>query len=329
MATHGKWALLIAVPALFLCMQGGQAEQPVSAIGNNAPAKKKILFIAGKPSHPYAQHEFNAGCTLLAQCLNDSELPVEASVVKNGWPSDPAVFDGVDAVVMYCDGGDKHMVMHHLDELDALAKKGVGIGAFHYGVEVPAGQAGNYFLDWMGGFFETNWSVNPVWMADFKQFPEHPVTRGVKPFAITDEWYFHMRFPDNSSRVTPILTAVPPASTMSRPDGPHEGNPPVRAEVAQGVPQTMAWVVERPDGGRGFGFTGGHYHWNWGNDNFRKLALNMICWSAKVDVPAGGVASKTPTVDELMANLDPKPVDSKFDKEHFQKMLDQWRDEDK
>jgi type 1 glutamine amidotransferase len=291
----------------------------------NALHKAIILLIAGTPSHPYAQHEFNAGCTLLAKCLNESGLPVQAIVAKHGWPKDPKVFDGVAGVVMYCDGGDNHMTMQHLDQLDELAKKGVGIGAIHFGVEVPKGKAGSYFMDWMGGYFETDWSVNPTWAAEFKQFPDHPVTRGVKPFAINDEWYFHMRFPENTSRVTPILTAVPPESTMRRADGPHEGNPTVRAEVAKGLPQTMCWVVERPDGGRGFGFTGGHYHWNWGNDNFRKTMLNAICWIAKVKVPDEGVPSKSLTVDELMANMDKKSELPAFNREAFQKKLDEWK----
>ncbi|HZZ30253.1 MAG TPA: ThuA domain-containing protein [Pirellulales bacterium] len=323
------WVLLVG----FVCGSVSHFAVPEATAQDSALKKpgasaavpvKKILFIAGKPSHPYAQHEFNAGCTLLAKCLNGSGLPVEATVANNGWPSDPKVFDGVNAVILYCDGGDKHMAIDHLDDLEALVKKGVGMGALHFGVEVPAGRAGDDFLNAIGGFFETNWSVNPTWKADFKQLPEHPVTRGVKPFAIYDEWYFHMRFPENMAGVTPILSAVPPASTMSRKDGPHEGNPTVRAEVSQGVPQVMAWVVQRPDGSRGFGFTGAHYHWNWGNDNFRKLVLNMICWIAKVDVPAEGVTSKTPTVDELMANMDPKPLDAKFDREHFKQMLDEW-----
>ena len=69
-----------------------------------------------------------------------------------------------------------------------------------------------------------------------------------------------------------------------------------------------AWVCERPDGGRGFGFTGGHFHWNWAYDDFRKVALNGIVWVAKIDVPADGVPSKTPTAEELEANQDsPRP----------------------
>ena len=73
----------------------------------------------------------------------------------------------------------------------------------------------------------------------------------------------------------------------------------------------MAWACERHDGGRGFGFTGGHVHWNWGHDDFRKLVLNAIVWTA-LDVPPDGVPSKTPTLDELMANQD-EPVPDKFD----------------
>src|SRR5689334_9949173 len=55
----------------------------------NTSAKKKVLFIAGKQSHGFAQHEHNAGCMLLAKCLNESGLPIEAVVAKNGWPADP------------------------------------------------------------------------------------------------------------------------------------------------------------------------------------------------------------------------------------------------
>lgn len=66
------------------------------------------------------------------------------------------------------------------------------------------------------------------------------------------------------------------------------------------------WAVERRHGGRGFGFTGGHFHDNWGNDQFRKTVLNAFLWLAKAEVPQGGVESKVTQAD-LDANLDPKP----------------------
>jgi hypothetical protein len=163
------------------------------------------------------------------------------------------------------------------------------------------------FLNWIGGAFEIHWSVNPHWDANFKSLPKHPVARGVKPFTIRDEWYFNMRFVAGQKGITPLLTAVPDASTTTRKDGAHEGNPTARAMVARGEAQTVSWAYERPNGGRGFGFTGAHFHDNWGNDNFRKLVLNAVLWLAKMEVPANGVVS-TVTASDLDANLDPKPA---------------------
>ena len=132
------------------------------------------------------------------------------------------------------------------------------------------------------------------------------MTRGVSPFEIKDEWYYHMRFVPEMSRVTPLLTALPPKSSLSRPDGPHSGNPDVRKAVLENKqPQHMAWAFTRGDGkGRGVGFTGGHFHYNWQHDDFRKLVLNAIVWSAHVDVPNDGVPSKTPDKKEIEANQD-------------------------
>jgi hypothetical protein len=69
----------------------------------------------------------------------------------------------------------------------------------------------------------------------------------------------------------------------------------------------LAWAYERPDGGRGFGCTGGHFHKNWGNDEFRKLMLNALVWTAGLEVPTKGISS-TVTSQELEANLDPPPA---------------------
>ena len=73
-----------------------------------------------------------------------------------------------------------------------------------------------------------------------------------------------------------------------------------------GKPQTLMWGIERPDGGRGVGFTGGHYHRNWTIDGFRTLVLNAVVWTAGMEVPAGGVQSAPLTEAELNANLDDK-----------------------
>ena len=267
---------------------------------------KRIVIVAGKPSHGILQHEHNAGSLLLKRCL--ASIPdLEVTVYQNGWPQKKRPFAGADAIVFFVTGGRAHEAIqgNRLSQLKSFMDRGVGFGCIHYGVEVPAEKGGAEFLDWMGGYFEINWSVNPHWDADFKQIPKHPITRGVQPFKIRDEWYFHMRFSPEMKGVVPILSAVPPAETMNRPDGHHSGNPAVRKEVAAGRPQHVAWAYNRPNGGRGFGFTGAHNHLNWGDPNFRKVVLNALLWLAKIEVPQGGVDCEV-TEEDLMKNLDPK-----------------------
>lgn len=276
-------------------------------VGFTVAADTKIVFIAGPPSHGPGEHEFNAGCLLLKKCL-DGVKGINAVVYTNGWPKDENAFDDAKAVVIYSDGGQAaHPLLQgdHLAKMGELMKQGVGLACLHYAVEPTREHGEKELIDWIGGAYEVFRSVNPHWEADFKTLPEHPVTRGVKPFHINDEWYFNMRFRDGMEGVTPILTAIPPDSTMSRPDGDHSGNPGVREAVKNHEPQHMAWVCTRPDGGRGFGFTGGHPHLNWADKNFRKLVLNSILWIAKVEVPKNGVSSKV-TPEDLQQNLDPK-----------------------
>ena len=56
------------------------------------------------------------------------------------------------------------------------------------------GRGGPELKDWIGGYYETGYSINPHWVADIESLPDHPITRGVKPFQARDEWYFNMRF---------------------------------------------------------------------------------------------------------------------------------------
>ena len=114
-----------------------------------------------------------------------------------------------------------------------------------------------------------------------------------------------MRFTDGMKGVSPILAAVAPSSTMERPDGPHSGNTAVRETVMKTRASDHGLGYEWPGGGRGFGFTGAHYHKNWGDDNFRKVVLNGLLWVAHVKVPANGVESKV-SAEDLKQNFDVK-----------------------
>ena len=117
----------------------------------------------------------------------------------------------------------------------------------------------------------------------------------MRPFKIRDEWYYNIRFTPTRKGVTPILTATPPDSTRGTP----------AAKEHPGRPEFLAWAFDRPDGGRSFGFTGGHFHRNWGDESFRRLVVNAILWTAKVEVPPGGARVDLDPA-ELKKNLDRK-----------------------
>ena len=83
-------------------------------------ADKKIVFVAGKPSHGPGEHEHRAGCLLLKSCL-DTIPGINSVVYSNGWPEEATAFDGADSIVLYMDGGAAHPALQNgrLEKLDA------------------------------------------------------------------------------------------------------------------------------------------------------------------------------------------------------------------
>lgn len=275
---------------LLLCLAAVAGATQTPAVAADGPAK--VVLIAGRPSHGPGEHEFNAGTKLMVECLKT--VPgIEPVFVAGGWPADESVFEGAKSVVFFMDGGGNHPMIKpkaHMATVQKLMDKGVGLVCLHYAVEFPKGEVGDKVLDWLGGYYETDYSDNPHNDATIRPTPGHPVTSGVTPFRSEDEWYYKIRFRPGDSKVTPILTA----EALKGHDGKTYNN------------EVVGWATERADGGRSFGCTGAHFHRNWAIPEFRTLMLNSILWTAKVDVPAGGVKSD-PTADQLKANLDPKP----------------------
>jgi hypothetical protein len=251
---------------------------------------KKIVFVADTDPHGgRGNHEFLAGAIYLARTIN-AHYPDAYAVVytKNKWPKDLTEADAVIVLLNHAGSAVNPAVK-------AAMERGAGFMAIHYGVEVNKGEQGDQYVQWLGGYFEPFWSVNPWWTPEFKTFPKHETTRGMKPFSVNDEWYYHMRFVEGMKGVTPILEALPPLNTIhfdGKKPSSHGGNPDVLADVTAGKKQAMAWAYERPKGGRSFGFTGLHKHDNLGNDSFRTLLLNAVAWVAHLEVPADGVPSK-------------------------------------
>lgn len=289
--------LVTALLALFA--QADYYDQSKVPLEVDAPDPKlaKIVLVAGRASHAPGHHEYFAGLAFFMELLRQTP-GVHPVMVRDGWPRDPKIFQGARSIVFYADGGKGHPLVQEgrMDLLQPLVDKGVGLVALHYGVNFPS-EASPRILAWLGGHFDAAISSCPActWTAQYAGLPDHPVTRGVAPFVLRDEWYFNMRFVPEMKGVTPLLKAVPPEWGRTSEDARRH---PGRAEIT-------AWAYVRKDGGRSFGYTGGHYHDNWGEENVRRLIVNGLLWTAKVEVPKEGapVALKG---GMLSRNLDDK-----------------------
>ncbi len=253
---------------------------------------RKVAIIAGPiTGHPKDTHEYEKSAILLKHLLDTSLLSeyVRTEVHFRGWPEDPRALDDADTIVLISDGSDRNETDHpfyvgdRLSVIEQQMRRGCGLVLLHWSTFNPT-RFRDKITEWVGGSFDYetgppprrwrseistgDWTVTPA-------SPEHPICRGVKPFALKEEFYYKIRFRDGDPRVVPIATVDP----------------------AGGLEKVVGWAVERPSGagvagGRGFGFTGGHFFENWRVSDFRKLSLNAILWTARAEVPAGGVESR-------------------------------------
>ncbi|MCY3020367.1 MAG: ThuA domain-containing protein [Planctomycetota bacterium] len=267
------------------------------------PNAIKIVMIAGPISHGPGDHEHMAGYVLLSHMLTQTNPKVFPVFVKDGWPKNERIFEGAKVIACYSDGRGGHpLVQENGRRLDVLQKyidQGVGFVCLHYAVDYnPKPNEGERVQKWLGGYYDVRISINPFWVADYKELPDHPICRGVKPFKQNDEWYYNMNFLPDAKGLTRILQAVPPDGTRGTAD----------AKKYPGRAETTAWAYERPDGGRSFGFTGGHSHKFWANDDYRRLVTNAFLWAAKVEIPPAGAKVDLDPKD-LKSNLDFKGMD--------------------
>lgn len=265
-----------------------------------------VVFIAGPESHFYGEHEFNAGGEILVADLNNSGV-VTATLHKNGWPKE-GIDANASAIVLYMDGDSSHPALDHMEELQKSMDRGAGLFAMHFAVHVPPEKAGKEFAQWIGGFYNSETSTNPHWQGTFTPQTDNPIFNGVNQFTAIDEFYFNIKF-DNPN-ANPVLTGTPPDEAREHVPHPRRkfylfgGSVPEEVVNNKGKEETIAWSLERENGGRGFGFTGGHFHWNWGNKDYRRFVLNAIAWTAKAKIPESGIPTVKLTFEELKQRQD-------------------------
>ncbi len=146
-----------------------------------------------------------------------------------------------------------------------LSKKGVGLVTIHWASTVKQenfDRLGPRWLSYLGGTWISNVGLE-TGDSPLKQLqPDHPICRGWKEYTLHDEFYLN---PTITDEATPLLQVT-----------------------VKDKPVVVGWAYERPDGGRSFGTTLGHFYSNFQRENFRRMIVNAILWSAKVEIDKSG-----------------------------------------
>ncbi len=300
----GRSLLLVAF-LVGTCSSLARAAEPAPA-----PAgPRKIVIVAGVKSHgPEGNriHDYPWTARLLKASLEASNVRdlVRVAYVRDGWPKDPAVLADADALVVVSDGrdGDKYSEAPHLEspervaEVQRLIDRGCGLCLIHFSTFAPDRYSAPA-LDWTGGHFDWEENGERKWYSAIRTLETdvvpagpHPALAGVRPFRTKEEFYFNIRFMPEAGGAETESRIRSDASMKSPFGGTTTALLRVPAlEGRNGWGTTVAWARERKEGGRGFGTTCGHFYDNWKHDDFRKLVLNALVWSAHAEVPKEGV----------------------------------------
>jgi type 1 glutamine amidotransferase len=239
------------------------------ARASEPPTKRLLLLGQGPDGHPPATHEYLAGQRILAKCLEQSAgLTVEIVPADEPWTDGPGLLAEAEGAVLFLSEGARWLQNdpRRLDAFSRLAERGGGLAGLHWGIGTKEAAPIDNYLKLLGGchggpdrrFTVIEETLRPV-------EPQHPVTTGLQPLRVRDEFYFRLKFAVGESRVRPLVT-VP----------------------IEGRDETVAWAWERPEGGRSFGFSGLHFHDNWRHAFYRRLVVQGVLWSLKLPIPNEG-----------------------------------------
>jgi type 1 glutamine amidotransferase len=231
----------------------------------------KILLLGQQPdSHPPTTHEYMAGMRILASCL--AHVPeVEATVVQadSPWEDGPELIAKADAIVMFLTEGAKWVTSdpRRHDAFARHAADGKGLVVMHWGMGTREAEPIEPFLKMFGGCHggpDRKFKVVQDCLVTADE--RHPVAEGIEDFRILEEeFYYRLKTVDSGAGF-----AIPFSAMID------------------GVSEPVSWAWERPDGGRSFGFSGGHFHANWREPAYRRLMTQAVLWTCKAPIPAGG-----------------------------------------
>lgn len=248
------------------------------------PQIKHLLLLGQSPDgHPPTTHEYLPGLKILEALLKPvPNLKVELENADEPWTEGPQKLANVDGCVLFLSEGAKWADAdpRRYEALTRLSARGGGLVGLHWAIGTKDAEHIAPYLRLLGGchggpdrrytVIETEWQV---------AVPRHPVTNGIGPLKVRDEFYFRLKFFQPDDGIQPLIRVA-----------------------IEGHDETVAWAWRRPDGGRSFGFSGLHFHDSWRHEEYRRLIAQAVLWSVKLPVPEDGLLVDVPAeVLELSA----------------------------
>jgi hypothetical protein len=243
-----------------------------------APKKQVLLVGQGPDGHPKQTHEYMAGVRILAKLL--ARFPdLEVTVVKadGAWKEGPDRLRRADAVVLFVSEGARWIQadLKRRRAFAQLAARRAGIVALHWAIGTRSAKPVPGFLQLLGGCHGGPDRKYKILEAEAEPADSrHPIVQGIGKFQVKDEFYYRLKFVKPAKGLRQVLVV------------PIEGNK-----------ETVAWSWERPNGGRSFGFSGLHFHKNWGLPGYRRLVVQAVLWTLKKPIPKKGVSVEVKAAD--------------------------------
>ncbi|MBP86549.1 MAG: hypothetical protein CMJ64_07530 [Planctomycetaceae bacterium] len=265
--------------SLILCL----LPSTTSCADDESTKPKRVLLLSQAPDgHPAGTHEYHAGMRVLATCLKYVPgVQVKHVHADGDWPEGPELIRDADGVVLFVSEGAKwiHQDPRRLAAFAELAGRGGGFVCLHWGMGARDAKYIDGFLKLFGGCHggpDRKYKVVDTELSVAQT--DHPVTFGIGDIKLHEEFYYKLKFVDAGDNLKPVL----------------------KAEI-DGTVETVAWAWQRGDGGRSFGFSGGHFHENWKREEYRRVMSQAVLWTLAIPVPKHGLDVK---IDAAVIELD-------------------------
>lgn len=232
--------------------------------------KRVLLLWQGPDGHKPTTHEFEAGIRLIGNLLQrHTECQVILSKADQKWENGPELLDQADTTVLFITQGSRwiQQTPSRLKLFQDYAARGGGLVALHWAIGAKADEYIPAFLPLLGATHGGSDRKYAFLKTEFRPTSDrHPIQNGLRPLTIEDEFYYNLKQVQSTASVIPVMESK-----------------------IDGEWYMTSWAWERPDRGRSFGFSGLHYHGNWGDEVYRRLVLQGIIWTLKEEIPPEGM----------------------------------------